>query len=234
MKSSACIFSEWIHTLLSRGPSFHTLPKSNRTHTVSCYWVYYHSSLCANPRAIETNWSSTMSCVLTSRAPVAFKLRGLEVRERLICLVLSRSIGNDWKLVFCAKVFALLESLHGSLERSAEIPSTVHTWCVWHLLRHEGIIQASHRDSAEIDQLSLSVLSKPCVADYVIGSLGQSTCQDLQSKFDVAKIYRDHINQVGADRDLEDYLQVSWPWFHPKENYHHHYCSQFTKHSGFP
>ena len=34
--------------------------------------------------------------------------------------------------------------------------------------------------------------------------------QDMQEKFDLSKVYRDHINQVGADRALEDFVSVAW------------------------
>jgi len=34
--------------------------------------------------------------------------------------------------------------------------------------------------------------------------------KDLQERFELSKVYRDHINQIGADRALEDFLSAVW------------------------
>ena len=41
--------------------------------------------------------------------------------------------------------------------------------------------------------------------------------QEMQERFDLAKIYRDHISQVAADRALEDFVAAAWH-FLPKHS----------------
>ena len=34
------------------------------------------------------------------------------------------------------------------------------------------------------------------------------SCQDSQSKFELARAYKKHLDEVGADRQLEEFLQA--------------------------
>ena len=34
--------------------------------------------------------------------------------------------------------------------------------------------------------------------------------KDLQSRFDIARLYREHVDQVGSDRALEEWMQAFW------------------------
>ena len=46
-----------------------------------------------------------------------------------------------------------------------------------------------------------------CVGDCNRDSVTPQV-SDMQRRFDIAKSYKQHVNQVGEDRALEDYLQA--------------------------